>query len=101
MKCPTVDAPQLESPFARHLFEEAAGPSPIVDVRTRCNEGQLFATLWRGPWLKARNPSRESPELYCVFLGGEISATSPRLVAHTPEAHVEWFFESSIRAHIG
>src|SRR5262249_51222633 len=72
---------QLSRSFARDLLEEFASPEPFFATRTGCDER-------KGPTVLGK-PSGVAPEFSGIFLGSEVSAAAPRLVAHPPVLDVE------------
>ncbi len=81
MQRPPPEAAELTFTLLGQLREEPARPSEIGAVRPRPDEREVDAV--------PRQPRRKAAILGRVLFGREVSAAAPRLVADTPEAHVE------------
>src|SRR5205814_10229932 len=78
--------------LSQNLCKKAPCPNPIIDVRSRRNEGQALAVVW--------DPSGESAEFDGIFLRSEVPSTPPRLVSDAPKPNVEGLHISGSRSHV-
>src|ERR1043166_1424190 len=81
MESPAKEAAKQSAIFFSRLRKESARPVEVVDVCTRGDEVQVDAV--------PRNGGSEAPVFSRIFFRREVSAATPRLVAHAPVLHAK------------
>src|ERR1043166_1874433 len=82
MQAPAEETIKEATIFLGYLRKESTRPVEVVDVCAGSDEAQVNAVT--------RNSRGEAPVFCRVLFGCEVSAATPRFIAHTPEAHTEW-----------
>src|ERR1041385_2069860 len=81
METPPEEAAKQSAIFLGSLRKEAACPIEVINVCARGDEAQVDAVT--------RNGGGEASVFSRVLFGCEVSAATPRLIAHAPEAHAK------------